>query len=152
MTAASLLARQPKRSRLPVQPIGVLYATSQNLANQLTFRSHPFMSCSGSGWSLRATAAVLLLAYLGLAGEAIHCQYFPAAHSDHTGHSTAPVPTANHSIHCLVANHAGSIAIDTNGSAPLPALSSTFRVLPDEGPSLVGEDVRLRPARAPPLV
>ncbi len=116
----------------------------------MVFCTHRFTSLSGSGRSLRATAAVLLLAYFALAGEAIHCQYFLPAHSQHAEHSTDPVPTTDHTIHCLVANHAGSVAVNSNGSSPLPAPAPTLYVLPDEGLSLVSSLTRLTPARAPP--
>ncbi|MEW6683402.1 MAG: hypothetical protein AB1451_10840 [Nitrospirota bacterium] len=99
----------------------------------------------------RATAAVLLLAYFALAGEAIHCQYFPTAHNEHADHSTTPVPATDHAIHCLVANHAGSAAVNADGSAPLPTLTPNVRILSDEGPSLVSHLVRLTPVRAPPV-
>jgi hypothetical protein len=104
-----------------------------------------------AGGSLRITVAVLLLAYAGLAGEAIHCQYFPAAHNEHSEHSTAPVPATDHATHCLVASHAGSVIIDTNGAAPLEALAPTPSILPDEGIFLLSHLLRLTPARAPPL-
>lgn len=100
---------------------------------------------------LRVTALVLLLAYVGLAGEAIHCQYFPSGHDQHAEHSTIPAPATDHATHCLVANHAGSATVNADESAPLPALTPTVRLLPDESLFLVSRLVRLTPVRAPPL-
>jgi hypothetical protein len=100
---------------------------------------------------LHATALVLVLAYVGLAGEAIHCQYFPSEHNQHAEHSTIPTPATDHATHCLVANHAGSATVNAHESEPLPALAPTVRLLPDESLSLVSRLVRLTPVRAPPL-
>lgn len=99
-----------------------------------------------SSW--RAVVSLgLVLAYVVLVGEAIHCQYVPP---DHTAHHESSAKPSNHSTHCLLANHA---------SATLPALA-WFGVdsLPSLGAvrlaeAVLGElaTVSFSPARAPPF-
>lgn len=101
--------------------------------------------------SLRAIAAIVLFGYVGLASEAIHCQYFPSTHDQHAEHSTDPVPATDHAVHCLVANHAGSVIVHSDNSTPLPALVPRFRIVQDEGSTLFSHLVGLTPVRAPPL-
>jgi len=99
--------------------------------------------------SLRAVlSASLLLAYVVLAGEAIHCQYYVSEHTQHEG-SQSPTPT--HSTHCILANH-GSATPPRGvslGAHPLPL----FSFLPLRAQILdATELVASAPARAPPLV
>jgi hypothetical protein len=117
----------------------------------VTSHLHRIVPWSAAGGGFRAAAAVLLLAYIGLAGEAIHCQYFPAAHNEHSDHSPGPAPATGHDTHCLVANHAGSVVVDSDPSTPLEAPTPTLAALPDDRIVLLSHLVRLTPARAPPL-
>lgn len=95
-------------------------------------------------------SATLLLAYAVLSAEAIHCQYFPSAQHKPSEHSAAPAPETDHAIHCLVANHAGSVTLNADDSAPLPSLTPTSRSAAEEHLFPASRLTRLAPVRAPP--
>ncbi|MEO5657815.1 MAG: hypothetical protein ABIO65_13435 [Nitrospiria bacterium] len=95
-----------------------------------------------------ACATGVLLAYLVLAGEAIHCRYFVGEHDQH-GTSQSQGPT--HATHCLAANHGATAipAVASLGADPLPPLGhpSPIDFLP-----VKAADVGSQSARAPPTV
>ena len=103
------------------------------------------------GWRLSwraACATGVLLAYLVLAGEAIHCQYFVSEHDQH-GTSQSQGPT--HAMHCIAANHGSAAipAIASLGFDPLPPLGHTPPINPiPVKAALFGS----KSARAPPAV
>ncbi len=72
----------------------------------------------------RVASSALLVAYLVLAGEAIHCQYFVDTH-DH--HGTSQSQSTTHATHCIVANHGSAAisAIASLGFDPLRLLGRT---------------------------
>jgi hypothetical protein len=113
-----------------------------------------FLSLMSSGGFLQKTAAVAIVAYVGLAGESIHCRYFNATHGESDHHSGVPTGSKDaqeHVVHCLVANHSGSIAVETHTSHLQPPLAVSDRLATDEhlGPS--AKFRQLTPARAPPF-
>ncbi len=113
---------------------------------RLMFWGHP-------AGTLRAVVSALILAYVALAGESIHCQYFQTSHGEHGDHSSSEPTTAqDHTTHCLVAKHGGSVAVDARSSTSLPELAPTARIVVDDRPSYVTRLIRLTPARAPPVL
>jgi hypothetical protein len=103
----------------------------------------------GRNLSWRAVCATgVLLAYLVLAGEAIHCQYSTSEHDQH-GTSQSQGPT--HATHCIAANHGAAAipAIASLGADPLPPLGHTSPIDPiPVKAALFGS----KSARAPPAV
>ncbi len=103
------------------------------------------------GWRLSwrvACATGVLLAYLVLAGEAIHCQY---SASEHDQHGTSPSQGPTHATHCIAANHGAAAipAVVSLGADPLPSLGHAAPI--DSIPvktALVGS----KSIRAPPAV
>jgi len=92
-------------------------------------------------------SAGLVTAYFVLAGEAIHCQYFPSAHE---GHGGAPSRPATHATHCLLANHGTSLAIHSAGSTSQHLLRVVGLIV-NPGHNISGTGfVPSTPARAPP--
>ena len=95
----------------------------------------------------RALVAAVLLSYLALTGEAIHCQYF--AH-DHDAHQHSSVPAKDHKAHCAVAGHCSAAAIQTatiTGIDPIQVAALLFH----STPALAGFNVSLSSSpRAPP--
>lgn len=103
--------------------------------------------------TLRAAVVVLILAYIALAGETIHCQYFPTAHNEHGEHSPSePATSPDHTVHCLVASHGGSVAVNTHSSGSLPTLTPTSRIAFDDLGTHVSRLIRLTQSRAPPAL
>jgi hypothetical protein len=88
---------------------------------------------------------------VALAGESIHCQYFKTTHGESGHHSTVPADEQDHVIHCLVANHSGSIAVESHTSHLLPALTASDRIAADDHLSPIAKFPRTTSARAPPL-
>lgn len=102
---------------------------------------------------LRPVIAALILAYIGLAGETIHCQYFAASHNQHGDHSSSePATSPDHTTHCLVAKHGGSAAVDAHASSSLPVLTPTAKIVVNDLSFHVTRLVRLTPSRAPPVL
>ncbi len=99
-----------------------------------------------SSW--RAILSIgLTAAYFVLAGETIHCQYFPSAHEHHGG---APSRPAAHATHCLLANHGTSLAIHSVESTSQHRLRVVGLIVnPGHTISDTGF-VPSTPARAPP--
>jgi hypothetical protein len=97
----------------------------------------------------RALVVAVLLSYLALTGEAIHCQYF--AH-DHDAHQHSSVPAKDHKAHCAVAGHCSAAAIQTasiTGVDPIQVAALLFH----STPALAGFSVSLSSSpRAPPSV
>jgi hypothetical protein len=102
--------------------------------------------------TLRAAVAALILAYIALAGETIHCQYFPTSHNEHDEHSTEPKRTTDHTTHCLVASHATSTAVTANAGALIQIPTPTARLVAIENFTSVSALFRLTPSRAPPVL
>lgn len=89
----------------------------------------------------------LLLAYVVLAGEAIHCRYFADPHERH-GNSQSPANT--HATHCIAANHGATAIPSITALAPhsLPLIESVSSVERNFGRTVF---VASTPARAPPF-
>ncbi|MFZ5862089.1 MAG: DUF2946 family protein [Nitrospirota bacterium] len=114
---------------------------------------HRLMFWRCSSGVIRFTFAALILAYVALAGETIHCQYLTPSHAEHGDHSSSSDrATTDHKIHCLVANHSGSVTVNAHASAPLPVLAPTAHVAVDDFTLTVSNRVRITPSRAPPVL
>ena len=100
-----------------------------------------------SSWRVFVSAG-LLVAYVILAGEAIHCQYFS---SEHDQHGSSQPQTATHATHCILANH-GSAAIPSIASLGLSALPLLRAVVHVDRAVSTTAFVASSQARAPPLV
>lgn len=100
----------------------------------------------------RVLSVGVVLAYLVLAGEAIHCQYLPTADhtAQHESSNQSPPKTSTHATHCLLANHA-SATIATIASLGVDTLPTIGFV--QHADQFLGELVQTSysPARAPPL-
>jgi len=94
-------------------------------------------------------ASVVIVNYLVLLGEAIHCQYFD---HDHDAHQHSSVPAKDHKAHCAVAGHCSAAAIQTatiSGIDPLQL--AELRLHSD--PALAGFSLVISSSpRAPPSV
>ena len=55
-------------------------------------------------------ASVVIVNYLVLLGEAIHCQYFD---HDHAAHHHSQAQAKDHKAHCATAGHCSAAAIQT---------------------------------------
>jgi hypothetical protein len=95
----------------------------------------------------RALVAVgLVISYLALTGEAIHCQFVPTNHHAHQGKTSKQV---NHANHCLLANQSSA----TMTTAVVVAIPVLFPIgLHGESPHYrdTPSPFALLPARAPP--
>lgn len=121
-----------------------------------SFARH-FVRCTRPGphprGALRTVVAALILAYVALAGETIHCQYFAPTHGEHGGHSSSkPTTSPDHAKHCLIASHGSSATAVTQSADAAPEFVQTTRVVIDDLPSAISHLVRLTPTRAPPVV
>ncbi len=102
--------------------------------------------------ALRTAVAALILAYVALAGETIHCQYFAPTHSEHGDQSSSTgTNSPDHTAHCLIASHGSSATTNTQSSGVAPEFVQATPVVIDELPSAISHLVRLTPTRAPPL-
>ena len=93
-------------------------------------------------------AAGLVVGYVGLIGEAVHCQFIPAEHHNHQRDSPRQV---SHATHCLLANHSSA----TLPAAVVVAIPVLYPVaLPWERGHHrnAAPHFALFPARAPPSV
>jgi len=99
-------------------------------------------------WRMIITIGVVV-SYLALTGEAIHCQYFD---HNHTTHQHSPAPAKDHKAHCAVAGHCSAAAIQTAAFAGIHPHQVAALVLPSSpafaGFALVGSSA----PRAPPSV
>jgi len=94
-------------------------------------------------------ATGLIVSYLALTGEAIHCQYFDHNHSSHQ-HSSAPAK--DHKAHCATAGHCSAAAIQTatiTGVDPIQVAALLFHSTP--APAGFSVSIPSSP-RAPPSV
>jgi len=92
-------------------------------------------------------AATMMLGYLSLMGEAIHCQYFVQDHEAHHHSSSRP---SHHATHCLTASHCAAAAIHSVGVAHHNTLE-LLGLLFGPNPVLPGTGIVIaKSARAPP--
>lgn len=114
----------------------------------MNLQAHHASRSRCSSWRAILSAG-LVAAYFILAGEAIHCQYFPSAHGDHGG---SPLRPAAHATHCLLSNHGTSIAIHSAASAGQSPLH-VIGLIVTRDPDIAGHGFTpSAPARAPPSV
>lgn len=93
-------------------------------------------------------AAGLMVSYLALTGEAIHCQFVSTTHHEHQGKTSKQV---NHANHCLLANHSSAtMAADVVVAIPVLSPIGLHRDFPH--PRDTTPLFALLPARAPPNV
>ncbi|HTP40972.1 MAG TPA: hypothetical protein VML36_00980 [Nitrospiria bacterium] len=97
----------------------------------------------------RALVVVVLLSYLALTGEAIHCQYFD---HDHAAHHHSSEQTKGHQSHCMMAGHCAATALQTATITVIDPVQ-VAALLFHSTPALAGFSVSLSSSpRAPPSV
>ena len=94
-------------------------------------------------------SVALLIGYMTLAAEAIHCQY-QSTPTSHHAHGSSDAASVNHGTHCLLANHGTSATLHSAAWLMIDSPDRTVRVT-ELNPILPsGDDSVSAPARAPP--
>lgn len=96
-------------------------------------------------------SAVLMVGYLALMGESIHCQYVSETQPEHH-HSSSSAPPVNHQTHCLAANHGATAAIHSVVLSPIDVPNQVGFLLTKNQPVPDSRFIAPGTARAPPTV
>jgi hypothetical protein len=98
-----------------------------------------------------AVSAVLMVGYLVLMGESIHCQYVSDAPQEHH-HSSSSAPPLSHQTHCLAANHGATATIHSVVLSPIDIPNQIGFLLTKNHPVPDSRFIAPGTARAPPTV
>jgi len=99
----------------------------------------------------RMLVVAVLLSYLALTGEAIHCQYFDHDH-DHAAHHQSSEQNNGHQSHCRMACHCAATAIQTTTITHASPLQVAELLFPTNPPPAGFTLIVSSSPRAPPSV